>query len=135
MLRLLGLLFVCGCFAGCGGPSYPTATLQGQVTVDGKPIPDGTLSITPLTGNRGQGMSTSIRAGKYHVEGVPQGRVRVDFNAVQATGKTVLVFDRPEPEMMSLIPEAYRSGLEIEVKGEKMDHDFQLTSAGAPARK
>jgi hypothetical protein len=100
------------------------------VTVDGKPIEEGTLSFTPISGNRGGGISTPIAAGKYHVEGVPQGRVRVFFNAIKATGNTVLQFDKPVPEFVSLVPDGYRSGVEIDIQGEKMEHDFQLMSKG-----
>jgi len=125
------LLLLLGCLTGgCGGPGFPTATLDGKVTVDGEPIPEGTISFTPISGNRGGGAPTTIAGGKYHVEGVPQGKVRVFFNATIATGNTVLQFDKPVPEYANLIPAGYQSGIEIDIQGNKMEYDFHLTAKG-----
>lgn len=63
---------LCGCCAvalGCGGSrdGPPRYTLSGTVTFDGKPVPYGTIIISPDSsqGNSGPGAFAQIRDGKY----------------------------------------------------------------------
>lgn len=111
---------------GCGGRWYSTARLEGQVAIDGRPIAQGNITFTPLQPGRGSGASTTIESGRYIVQNVPQGRVRVDFHAVKETGRTVMQFGKPYPETVNIIPDKYRAGLEIEVSGDNASQDFRL---------
>lgn len=112
--------------AGCGGQGYSTARVEGQVTVDGQPLTQGTLSFTPLQSERGAGVSAPIEAGRYVAVKVPQGRVRVGFQAVKETGRTVMQFGKPYPETVNAIPDKYRAGIEIEIAGDEANKDFNL---------
>jgi hypothetical protein len=114
--------------AGCGKSEPTTTSLVGQITVDGKLILDGRINFVPLDANRGRGATAAIARGRYMAPDVPLGRVRVYFNATKATGRTVIVSDLPMPEVISLIPEKYRVGMEIEVKRGQDRQDFNLDS-------
>ncbi len=111
-----------------GGPGYSTAKLAGTVTIDGTPIAAGTITFTPLEGNRGLGQPAEIKAGRYEASNVPQGKVRVDFHATRETGKMVDFFGKPTPEVENLIPAHYRTGLPLEVTGDNPQQDFKLTT-------
>jgi hypothetical protein len=112
--------------AGCGGRGYPTAQIQGRVTVGGQPVARGSITFTPLQPGRGPGTSASVESGRYTVENAPQGRVRVDFQALKDTGRTETQFGKTYPVMVNLIPDKYRAGLEIEVAGDSKTQDFSL---------
>lgn len=114
--------------SGCGGSNYSKAHLEGAVTVSDKPIAEGIISIVPLAGKHGSGVTGPIAAGRYSLENVPIGKVRVYLTAVQRTGKTVRFGNDDIPEKISLIPDRYREGIELEVQGERMTHDFRLTA-------
>jgi hypothetical protein len=121
-----GLLLMAAA-AGCTrGPA--TTHLEGRVTVDGQPIREGNLNFVALEPNRGRGTTAVISEGRYAAQKVPLGRVRVDFNATRATGRTVIVSDLPVPEIIDLIPEKYHAGIEIEVKEGQFQRDFNLVS-------
>ena len=126
-LALIGLLAVAG-MAGCGGPGFPSARLEGTVTVDGQPVETGNISFTPTQADRGSGATATISGGRYVAEGVPQGKVRVYFDATRETGRTIEQFGKPYPETVNVIPEKYRAGMEIDVSGEEVNQDFKLTS-------
>ena len=127
VLRLLVGLLVMASGSGCTrGPA--TTHLEGRVTVDGKPIQQGNLNFVPLEPNRGRGTTAVISEGRYTAPKVPLGRVRVDFNATKATGRTVIVSDLPMPEIIDLIPAKYHAGIEIEVKEGQFQQDFSLVS-------
>lgn len=113
---------------GCGGPGYPSVRLEGAVTVDGQPVEAGTISFTPLQPGRGAGVSATIAAGRYAAGNVPQGKVRVDFQATKETGRTVEQFGKPYPETVNVIPERCAAGMEIEVGTGDAKRDFNLTT-------
>lgn len=117
----LGLLL-----AGCS-PAVPSAELTGQVTVDGVPVADGTISFTPLSGP-GTGVSTKIEGGKFQAAGIPLGRVRVDLHAVRETGRTITRQGFPEKEVVTVIPERYATGIEMDVAAGAATRDFALTT-------
>ena len=115
---------------GCGRSAFRTAHLEGSVTVDGQPVEQGSISFLSLEAGGGPSATAEIVGGRYRVEGVPQGKVRVHFHAVKETGRTVtmMMSDRPEREIVSVIPAKYHAGLEIEVGVDKVDRDFALSS-------
>jgi hypothetical protein len=124
---LVGLLVVAG-GSGCGRRGVPTTHLDGQITLDGQPIKDGNVSFIPLEANHGRGTTAVIAAGRYAACDVPLGKVRVHFNATKATGRTVVVSDISMPEIIDVIPEKYRAGMEIEVAEGQVQRDFDLDS-------
>lgn len=57
--------------AGCGGAEGPTRyQLSGRVTLDGKPVPCGTIMLSPDTtkGNRGPASAAGIVDGRFATE-------------------------------------------------------------------
>jgi hypothetical protein len=123
------LLIACwAVIAGCGGTSFPVSTVEGMVAVDGKPVPEGSISFTPLESNTGQAISTEIRDGKYHSKQVPRGRSLVIITAMQDTGEKHVEFGIEYPKLKSIVPEQYRSGIELNVDAPTLKHDFDLAS-------
>jgi len=126
-LSILGLLVIAS-GTGCGRRGPPTTHLEGQITLDGKPIKEGNLDLIPLEPNHGRGATAIISEGHYSAQEVPLGRVLVHFNATKATGRTVIVSNTPGPEILSVIPEKYNAGMEIEVIEGRFRQDFHLVS-------
>ncbi|MGI6417930.1 MAG: hypothetical protein ACOX1P_19940 [Thermoguttaceae bacterium] len=114
--------------AGCSGPGGPTATVEGTVSIDGTAVDNGVISFTPLESDAGTAVSAEIHAGKYQANGVPIGRVMVQFYATKETGKTIVEEGNQYPETVSLIPQKYQTGVEVTVGQKKESHDFELTS-------
>lgn len=103
---------------------FPTVTLRGSVTVDGKPISDGTITFLSEVG--GQASSGSIRRGRYEADMVPVGRVRVMFNAIRETGKIVEEGGHSFPERVSIIPLRHSAGQSITIDHQTKVLDFGL---------
>jgi hypothetical protein len=120
--------------AGCGAvsasrPSYPAANLQGAVTLDGQPIAKGTLQFLPPDGSSAPVVQAEIKDGRYSVTAVPLGKVRVMIYAVRETGRMdSKSTSEPIPEVVNLVPERYRDGIEINVKGDNTGQNFELKS-------
>jgi hypothetical protein len=83
-LVLLMLLGLGGVVLGSGcGPG--TATIDGEVTVDGKPLEKGVISYTPADGN-GAPVTAEVRNGRYEVRTVA-GRKVVQISAPIVVGQ------------------------------------------------
>ena len=118
---------VSGCWSG---PDYPTATVEGEVTVDGKPLSHGTMTFTPLE-IAGTAVAAEIDNGRYTAVDVPAGRVRVSFNSTRETGRMITDRETGEtyPEVVHLVaPRFVSQGVEISVAEGKDEHDLQLTA-------
>jgi hypothetical protein len=115
---------------GCNGAA-DTAHLQGQVTLDGKPLPadaEGSISFQPLQGDQSRATVVKIIDGRYDAPGAPPGQVKATISLVKPTGK---MLDngrgQPSPEYESLIPADYGNAFDLEVSGDKADQHFDLT--------
>jgi hypothetical protein len=126
MLHSALLMILVGC-SGCG-KQYAVAQMEGSVSVDGKAIPEGSIAIAPLASGQGRGVNGEIVEGRYAVNNVPIGKVRVYLTAVKKTGKILQFGNQSAPEKISLIPDQYREGIELDIQGDKMLHDFSLLS-------
>jgi hypothetical protein len=119
---------------GCGGaaskgPSYPSARLEGSVTVDGKPIEEGVMQFLPPPNSPAPVLQAEIKNGRYVVSGVPLGKVGVLFNAVKDTGRTdSKSTSSPIPVYENIVPEKYRDGITIEVTKDNPSQNFELRS-------
>ena len=116
---------------GCGrtaAPTFPSAKVAGSVTLDGKPIAEGTLQFIPGEGSKGQTASGQIRDGKYSAENVPIGKLKVLPNAVKKTGKLLTEYSQPEEEVINIIPAKYQAGIDIEITGDNPALNFELKS-------
>lgn len=123
---LLGVALVIGC--GADKPTFPAARLEGNVTVDGKPIAEGNLQFVPRDVGQAPVTGAAIVDGRYLAERVPLGKLRVVINATKETGKMVTEYSTPRPQVINLIPEKYRSGIPIEVTGDNANLNFDLKS-------
>jgi hypothetical protein len=124
----VALVVMIGGVMGCGEAVFPTARLEGQVAVDNKPIADGVIGFVPLDSKHGRGVTGKILDGRYSVPGVPQGKVRVYLTAVKFTGRMLDYMGAKVPEQISLIPSNYASGIDVEVRGDDSNRDFNITS-------
>lgn len=122
---LAGLLTVIGCGTG---PSE----LTGKVTLDGKPVESGKITLIPADG-KGQTAGGDIKDGAYTVPGVPSGTVKVSLSAPKVVGKKKLYNTPNSPEMAiteEALPERYnvKSTLTVDIKAGRNTKDWELTS-------
>jgi hypothetical protein len=125
-LTVLGIASLVSSGCGSSANAHPTARLEGKVMVDGQAIPSGRIQFFPR--GLGQPDDAEISDGHYLAEHVPSGKVRATFTAIKATGKMIHEHGHVTPETVSIIPEQYRSGIEIEVIGDNPNQDFTLLS-------
>src|SRR5262249_37061577 len=95
-MRITGTLIMivlsvpCLCVSlGCSG--NPTAEVSGRVTLEGKPVPDG--SITMVTEKEGRLQVASIKNGAYLMPRAPLGKVGATI-----IGRPIPPEQRPTPE-------------------------------------
>ncbi|QDT64690.1 hypothetical protein [Calycomorphotria hydatis] len=106
---------------GCSSESYPLVPVEGQVTVDGEPIPDIVVRFSPLrqTDSVNSGPSSigktnvdgkfELRTSRKKVRGAVPGPHRVSFEI------------SPEKEGSSPIPKSYQTGIEFTVPEDGTD--------------
>lgn len=123
-------LLLLGC--GAGNSHHPTAKLEGAVTLDDVPLKEGTIQFRPQDQNSAPAVEAQIREGRYAAPNVPRGNVIVLIQATRETGKTVLLYGQPSPEVVNVIPERYRRGIPLEVKADNPAQDFALSSKPSP---
>ncbi len=87
--------------AGCGGP--PRAQVRGKVTVDGKPLANGSIEFFPADG-KGQTAGVAIQNGEYQVETSP-GEMKVSINGTEVVGKQK-AYDTPDSPMIDIVRNA-----------------------------
>ena len=143
MNRRIVSVAVCGLalllLAGCSGTSG-RQSLEGNVTLDGEPLPEGGISFRPLPGTRGPTAGGKISEGKFSVspgKGTFVGTFRVEITASRKTGRKKLdpIMGDEVDEMVQFIPERYnrQSELRAEVTAEGPNRfDFTLSSQGNP---
>lgn len=124
-----------GCFwvammlllAGCGSDELPVGSVAGSVTLSGRPLPAGTITL--VNSDRGFGASAEIDAsGAYRIDTIPAGPYQVMIQGPEA----------PSPEQMaegvraetSPVPQKYQSpetsGLSVEVTEGENQATFEL---------
>lgn len=86
-LRVTGsLVWLAGCLAlaGCGPAGPPTYPIAGVITYDGKPIPNGTLTLIP-DDSKARTTVAQISDGAYSTA-ITEGEWTVNIMAVRDTG-------------------------------------------------
>jgi hypothetical protein len=119
---------------GCGRQTTRLA-VEGTVTFDGAPIPDGKISFTPLPGTSSPTAGATIRDGEFQVprdKGLRPGKFRVEIRAVRETGKTMRddLSGETIAKKESYIPKRYNdaSTLVAEIKSDEPSRlEFTLT--------
>jgi hypothetical protein len=87
--------------AGCAGN---TATVSGEVSYEGQPVGDGSITLTPADG-KGPIVGGTIANGRYTVTGVPPGPKVVKVEAYKKVN-----FASSSEEMMQRAAEAKKRG-------------------------
>jgi hypothetical protein len=130
MLAVCGLVMVAGC-----GQESSRLSVEGHVTFNGAPLPEGKINFTPLPGTPSPTAGATIKDGEFNVprnKGVRPGKFRVEIRAVRATGKTMRddlsgeTVERKEP----YIPKRYNeaSDLVAEINAEESNRlEFVLS--------
>jgi hypothetical protein len=130
MPAVVALLEVCllvVAVPGCGGAGdgIVRQAISGRVSLDGKPLDRGQLTLIPIQagptagGNIADGVFTINRS-----EGPSAGKYRVMIVAIRPTGRRVRDADGPPgstvEELANVIPECYntKTELEVDVKSE-----------------
>jgi hypothetical protein len=121
------------CLLGCGGGGV---SVKGEVTFDGKPVDEGSISFESADG-KGPSMGGRIEAGRYEVSAQGgAGRKVVRIRGVLKTGRKVEA-GPPVPkgvlidEIKGPIPAAYneQSTMTVDLAAGKVnEHDFPLKS-------
>lgn len=132
---LLALLIATGC--GQREESIPTAAASGRVTLNGAPLPEGTITFFPdkdQLGNplRGQMAQARITQGEYKIlnpPGVVIGKNRVAISATKVVGKEKRDGIDVEKREESL-PAKYNAEttLSLDIKSQEEIGNFELTS-------
>ncbi|MGN6136482.1 MAG: carboxypeptidase-like regulatory domain-containing protein [Aureliella sp.] len=128
-------LFALAC-PGCGsGDGLNRKAISGIVTVDGRPVPNGSVGFEPLVSG-GVGSGAVITDGKYAIgkdDGLPPGKYRVRITGDEGENFGVSEGKMPGDEIMpprkSLVPASWNSGSkqEIEVKDDgPFEFDFAI---------
>ncbi|MCC6508169.1 MAG: carboxypeptidase regulatory-like domain-containing protein [Pirellulaceae bacterium] len=133
-LLTIGLSFSSGCGGGDGLNRKP---LSGAVTVDGAPVPNGSVNFEPLF-EGGIGGGAVISEGKYAIakaDGLPPGKYRVRITGDDGKNFEVGAGKMPGDEIMppkkELVPASWnaKSQKEIEVTDDgPFVFDFPISS-------
>jgi hypothetical protein len=132
LTRLAGLA-VLATVVGCGGPY--DSTVSGDVTLDGAPVPYGTVTFHSISG--GPAAYARIEDGSYSLntgaeEGLPSGEYEVTVAANEPPAAEQVASGTPPPYGKQITPARYRSrqtsGLKYNVTAGHNQIDLQLTS-------
>jgi len=113
----VGLSFMVTLLVGCG-PSGPTRIpVTGQVSLDGQPLSQGTITFIPT--GEGTAASGEVVDGKFAIAqevGPSPGPSRVEVLSYQETGRQVpgMVPGTMEAEIKQVIPDQYNTRTQLE---------------------
>ncbi|QDT40585.1 hypothetical protein Pan241w_06420 [Gimesia alba] len=130
-------LTLCGCFGG-SAEQIERATVSGTVTLDGKPLPEGSIQFIPdvdASGKplRGKAVQAQITEGAYRLEagqGPTVGMNQVLINASKKTGKFQESDGQKTEILKQYLPAKYNtnSTLKYDIKTGENTADFALES-------
>ncbi len=109
-----------------GAANYESARLEGEVTLDGKALKDGSIQFVPQN-QQAPPVTVPILEGRYVAPKVGLGKVIVIL-AGAAPERPAVVDSSYSPPPAVVIPERYQKGMPIEVKADKSDQDFAMSS-------
>jgi hypothetical protein len=118
-----------GCVQKPTGPQR--AAVHGKVTLDGKPITAGQISLVPITPGAGPAWGTVVKDGQYAstATGPVVGKSKVE---IRASGNRAATSESGDwkSNYVELIPARYnaQSTLEVDVRPGDNTFDFQLKS-------
>ena len=126
-----------GLSLGCaGGESRPSVELEGVVTLDGEPLPAGSIQFTST--KTGEAAYTNLDAGGHYQIEFPQADIGSEYEVTvgppqDADLDATAIVENPPEQVADLVPMKYRdrttSGLSVVIETEgKNTFDFALTS-------
>ncbi|PQO35125.1 hypothetical protein [Blastopirellula marina] len=126
MSKYLSLALLLAAVVGCGGEpaSY---RLEGQVTYDGKPIPEGAIVMKDFA-VEGPSARAEIINGEYAIDVTP-GKKIIQVRALRKTGRRIEANPREYvDEVEEYIPKKhnFKSELTIEVAADQQGLNFDL---------
>lgn len=128
--RLLCILVIVSiCQMGCGrkGDGPETATVTGQVKLDGTPLAEGGISFMPSDGV-GIPSGAKIVNGAYRAE-VPLGEKRIEIRAPKVIGQKP-AYDAPDSPKIDIIeekvPARYNANSELKATVVKGSNTFDF---------
>lgn len=132
MVRTLNLICIVFCGLACGcGPESNMATVTGNVTIDGTPAENGSISFIPVDGMSSTA-GASITNGKFTSE-APIGESKVEIRVPKVVGKKKL-YDTPESPiqnvMAEVLPAKYNESTELRFTAQKgkNEKNFELSA-------
>jgi hypothetical protein len=123
---------------GCGRASdgIDRRAVSGSVTLDGKPLPTGSITFNP--DGPGPSAGGTVTDGRYAIarpDGPAPGRYKVYVHSLARTGRKIPDSDGPRgstvDEMKNIVPERYNLRTELEAQVQKEGEnrfDFELTT-------
>lgn len=130
-------LAILAALSGCGRTDANRNAIGGTVTLDGKPIEQGSILFIPIDGAKGTATGGQIEMGRYQIashDGAAVGRNRVEVRAVHKTGRMIARGLGATGKMIEEQSEGVatrfnsNSTLTIEIKPGDNISDFEVTS-------
>ncbi|AGA28077.1 P-loop NTPase family protein [Singulisphaera acidiphila] len=118
--------FLGGCGSGSTSANYKSARLEGEVTLDGKPLDDGAIQFVPQD-QQAPPVTVPILKGRYVASKVGLGKVTVMLSGATAERPAVVSSSYTPPPSVT-IPARYKNGFPIEVKEDTADQNFAMSS-------
>jgi hypothetical protein len=121
---------------GCGRSGPERFAIGGAVTLDGQPLPDGSIDFTPDESTPGPTVSGIIEFGRYEIpadRGPIAGSYSVSITADRPTGKKVradILGSATTDQTEQYLPEIYngKTTLRADINADRDDLDFPLVS-------
>jgi hypothetical protein len=104
-----------GCFTE-SRKKLSTVTLDISAKVNGKPLVEGSVLITPVSESAGSPVSGNLQNGRVRLSEVPIGRVLVVVTSLKDTGRTKLLYGKETPVVENQIPSNKRDGILKDVR-------------------
>jgi len=123
-------LLLAASLAGCGGVVDDSVPISGSVTLDGAPLPSGTITFLPSDGV-GPSAGAQIAEGKYETRAVPGPKQVTIVAQREKAGGTAAPNPHAGPPTEQYLPAKYntRTELKADVPAEGSETvDFALTS-------
>ena len=117
--------------SGCGGDTIDRVAVSGEVTLDGQPLDDASITLVPI--GPGPSAGAEISKGSFTIErsvGPSPGKYRVEIRAYRGTGEQIPDDDAPGQMIEAteqIIPGRYNRDTELEVEvTARGDNHFQF---------
>jgi hypothetical protein len=119
--------------AGCSRDEVVRASVEGNVTFDGKPVESGMILFIPEPGVVGPPVQVMIENGKYassESTGPTVGQNAVQIIAVRKTGRILKIEGQDSAEEVQYIPKKYneQSTEKVEIQSGENHFDYELKS-------